>query len=282
MQSKPPPLVYLLNKESGLSSFQALGHLKKRIGTKKVGHTGTLDPFATGLLIAMTGRMTKAASMVVNLPKEYETTIRFGEETDTLDCTGKLIAKGAIPQYAAIAAATEGFIGEILQTPPSFSAIKINGTRAYQHARRGESVSLTARRIHIYDLKVITWNPPDLSIRVRCSKGTYIRAIARDLGSACGSRAHCFSLRRTAIGPFSVDMVSEERLTVLEFCAKMNILTAVVNHDVAKAMRNGRTVSSLRGFSPPDVADLMVYDELGTEIALLTKNQKHWGYHIVF
>ncbi len=282
MQSNPPPLVYLLDKEPGLSSFQALGHLKKRIGTKKVGHTGTLDPFATGLLIAMTGRMTKAAQLVVNLPKEYETVIRFGEETDTLDHTGESIAKGIIPQYAAIAPAAEGFIGELLQIPPSFSAVKIGGTRAYQQARRGEDVFLPARRIHVYDLKVITWNPPDLSIRVRCSKGTYIRAIARDLGYACGSRAHCFSLRRIAIGPFSVDMVSAEGLTVLEFCAKMNIRTAAVNHDVAKAMRNGCTVSSLRGFSPPDVTDLMVYDERGTEIALLTKSQKHWTYRIGF
>ncbi len=152
--------------------------------------------------------MTKTAGMLTDLDKEYESVFRFGVETDTLDTEGEPIAEAPIPDFGSIEKSLSGFRGEISQVPPVFSAIKINGRRAYNSARSGQKVDMPSRLVHIHDFEILSWDAPDLKVRIRCSKGTYIRSIARDLAIAAGSRGYCRELRRTAIGPFSVHEAS--------------------------------------------------------------------------
>ncbi|MBQ3713773.1 MAG: tRNA pseudouridine(55) synthase TruB, partial [Spirochaetia bacterium] len=139
------PCFVLLNKEAGVSSFQAMNQLKKDIGDKRVGHCGTLDPFADGLLLALTGRITKFMTYMANFDKVYEAVLRFGEETDTLDPTGKIVASGLpIPELSAVEKAAGTFSGDIMQVPPSFSAVHVDGKRAYKLARRGTELDIPA------------------------------------------------------------------------------------------------------------------------------------------
>ncbi|MCK5250081.1 MAG: tRNA pseudouridine(55) synthase TruB, partial [Spirochaetaceae bacterium] len=170
----PPPVscLFLLDKPAGISSFAALGALKRSLGTGKVGHAGTLDPFATGLLLALSGKLTKAAYLLSDMDKEYEAVFRFGKETDTLDTEGEIIAESPVPEYSGILKAAESFSGTLKQTPPAFSAVKINGKRAYSQARKGLEVELPVRDVHINRFETISWESPDLKVRIQCSKGT--------------------------------------------------------------------------------------------------------------
>lgn len=194
--------IIFLHKPPGVTSFQALGRIKKVLNTGKVGHTGTLDKFAEGLLILLTGKMTRMNSLVTGLDKEYEALIRFGRETDTLDPEGDVVAEAEPPTLEAIRAVLDQFKGKISQVPPRYSAIHIDGKRAHELARSGQDVEMPSREITIYDLEILGYANGDLSLRVHCSKGTYIRSLARDLGIACHSRAFVQELKRTAVGPF--------------------------------------------------------------------------------
>ena len=200
---------YLLyNKPPGLTSFESLGKIKKLYETKKAGHTGTLDKFASGLLLVLLGRGTRLAPLFVNCTKEYRGTIFFGEETDTLDPEGEVIARGELPSRQALEGAMENFRGEILQAPPAYSAIHINGRRAHELAREGKGPVMEKRPVTIYDLELISWEPPLAEIRALVSSGTYIRSLARDIALAAGSRAHLAALKRSALGPFGLDEAS--------------------------------------------------------------------------
>ncbi|OQX29121.1 MAG: tRNA pseudouridine(55) synthase TruB [Spirochaeta sp. LUC14_002_19_P3] len=282
MSKIPPSRVYLLDKPPGISSFAALGELKRRIGTKKVGHAGTLDPFASGLLIALSGKMTRAAFLAEGLPKEYEAIFRFGEETDTLDTEGKVIAAAAVPEYETIADAASLFRGEIKQVPPVYSAIKVKGKRAYQSARQGQTVELPPRGVFIHTFEILSWQPPDLAVRIKCSKGTYIRSIARDMGIACGSRAHCLRLCRTAIDPFRVDEAAENGIAPRDFFHRIGIVEYSADSKTASALREGKPPEETTVHYPPLAEILFVTDEHGEETALLTRQNGHWRYRIVF
>lgn len=194
--------VVLINKPRGITSFQALGKIKRTLQTKKVGHTGTLDKFADGLLVVLTGKLTKLNALITGMDKEYEALVCFGRETDTLDPEGEVVRKAPVPDLEKIESVLDGFLGEQQQVPPVYSAIHINGKRAYQMARQGESVQMASRSVRIDGLKILHWEAPYLRLRVRCSKGTYIRALARDIASAAGSAAYLTELRRTGVGPF--------------------------------------------------------------------------------
>lgn len=170
-----------------------------------MGHTGTLDRFATGLLVVLSGAFTKLASHLSGLEKSYVATIRFGVETDTLDPEGRVVAEAPVPTEESVRSAAASFVGPSMQTPPAYSAVHHGGERAYRMARRGESPALEARRVEIYALEVLGVALPEVVIRVRCSKGTYVRAIARDLGIACGSRGYLTALERVSVGPFHVE-----------------------------------------------------------------------------
>lgn len=195
----------LLNKPPGITSFSVLGAVKKELGTKKVGHTGTLDKFAEGLIIALSGKMTRLVPRFTGMDKVYEALMLFGEETDTLDPEGRIIANAPVPEISVIEEAVKQFHGKILQTPPAYSAVHIDGRRAYERVRNGENPEMPSREIEIYGFEILSWDKPFLKTRIHCSKGTYIRSLARDLALQCGSRARLEELKRTAVGPYGLD-----------------------------------------------------------------------------
>jgi tRNA pseudouridine55 synthase len=204
----------LLNKQAGVTSFNALAAVKRALGTGKVGHTGTLDKFAEGLLVVLAGRALKLSSLLSGLDKRYSATIRFGEETDTLDPEGAVIASAPPPSEAAVRAVLPEFTGMITQRPPVYSAIHVNGSRASALARAGKPVELPVRNVTIYELALLSYQLNDADggvnacadarVEAACSSGTYIRALARDMALAAGSRAHLTALTRTAVGGFSL------------------------------------------------------------------------------
>ncbi|NLZ77477.1 MAG: tRNA pseudouridine(55) synthase TruB [Spirochaetales bacterium] len=195
--------IILLDKDPGITSFTALGEVKKTFG-RKVGHAGTLDKFARGLLIVLTGAMTKLNPLFSSLDKSYRARIRFGSETDTLDPEGEVVATAEVPTLDMVLEAIRGFDGELLQTPPIYSALHVGGKRASALARKGRPVELEPRPVRIDSFEILRYEDGVLEADLRVSKGTYIRSIARDLGLASSSRAHLVSLVRTSIGPFAL------------------------------------------------------------------------------
>jgi len=196
----------LVDKPHGLSSNAVLQEIKRTFGARKAGHAGTLDPLATGLLIALFGEATKFAAFLLEDDKEYLATVRLGERTSTGDAEGEVLERKPVPEDlpARLPAALAKFTGEIEQVPPMYSALKRDGVPLYALARRGETVERAARRVRIAAIEVLSWTPPALELRVRCSKGTYIRTLAEDLGAALGTVAHLSALRRTGSGRFSI------------------------------------------------------------------------------
>ena len=210
--ANPTSGVLLVDKPQGITSHDAVARARRIIGTRKVGHAGTLDPMATGLLVLGVNNSTRLLTWVVGLDKEYTATIRLGANSNTDDADGELgeradAAALAAVTDAAIAAGVAALTGPILQRPSSVSAIKVDGKRAYTLAREGEEVVLAERPVTITAFEVLETRRDewiDLDVRVECSTGTYIRALARDLGAALGTGGHLTALRRTRIGPFTV------------------------------------------------------------------------------
>ncbi len=210
--------VLLVNKPSSWTSFDVVKYIRKisktcsQNPTDKVGHTGTLDPLAQGLLILCLGKYTKLASSLMNKEKEYLATIRLGEARDTDDISGALIQMSpARCQMSDIKKALQEFVGEILQIPPMYSALKLNGIPLYKLARRGKTVARKPRKVQIFKIELEDYTPPLLKIRVVCGKGTYIRAIARDLGEKLGCGGCIESLTRTRIGEFKLSQAVDPK-----------------------------------------------------------------------
>jgi len=197
----------VLDKPIGMTSTQAVGAVRRLFGAQKAGHAGTLDPLATGILPIALGEATKTVPFAVDGEKSYRFTVRFGVETDTDDAEGKVVrTSDVLPTAEDIEDILEDFIGEISQVPPAFSAIKIDGNRAYDLARSGEEVVLEPRTVLIEELRLI--DMPDAATAVLeadCGKGTYVRALARDIGRELDSAGHVIALRRTRVGPFYED-----------------------------------------------------------------------------
>jgi tRNA pseudouridine55 synthase len=201
-----PDGALLLDKPVGISSNRALQEVKKLYQAKKAGHAGTLDPLASGLLVVLFGEATKFAGPLLDDDKEYLATLKLGEKTSTGDAEGALVDKKDVQVSAAqIAAALGRFKGEIEQIPPMHSALKRGGEPLYRLARRGETVERAARRVCISELESIEFNAPYVKLRVRCSKGTYIRTLAEDIGEALATCAHLAALRRTASGRWKIE-----------------------------------------------------------------------------
>ena len=206
-EPRPDGLI-LLDKPSGLTSHDCVARVRRRCAPKtKVGHSGTLDPFSTGLLILLIGRGTRLAPLLQGMNKAYEGILRFGEGTDTYDRDGRLVATGAVPDLDAEAwqRAANRFVGPLEQVPPDYSAKRVGGQRAYDLARQGLAVTLSPRPVEVYRFEVTPLTERDIGFVLSCSSGTYIRAIARDLGAAVGCPAHCLELRRTSVGPHLLD-----------------------------------------------------------------------------
>lgn len=194
----------LIDKPAGMSSHDVVAHARRALATRKIGHSGTLDPFATGLLVLLTGRGTRLLRFVPGEPKEYEAEITFGLETDSDDRTGAPGRTAPPPTEAQIRAVLPRLTGRIEQRPPAFSAKHVAGERAYALARRGEVVDLPPVPVEVHEWEVIAFDGTVLRARISCGSGTYIRALARDLGRLTGSAAHLSALRRTRVGAFAV------------------------------------------------------------------------------
>lgn len=197
--------IILLSKPAGKTSFQSLGALKKALNTGKIGHMGTLDRFAEGLLVALSGSMTRLSVYASAMDKEYIARIFFGKGTDTLDIEGAVVSEGPVPREEDIAGVLPQFLGTFMQVPPQYSAVHVGGKRAYQAARSGEEVELAPRQVTVTRIDLLEISPPEATIRVACSKGTYIRSLARDIAKSLGTCAHVTKLVRIRIGGFRLE-----------------------------------------------------------------------------
>jgi tRNA pseudouridine55 synthase len=201
----------------GPTSHDVVDRVRRTVGTDRVGHLGTLDPFASGLLVIMVGRATRLAPFAAGWPKAYDGVIRLGATTDTDDATGATVATSQAWQgldRARVEEALDAFRGTYDQRPPAYSAVKVAGERAYRRARRGEAVELRPRRVEVTELEIERFGPPDVAFRATVSGGTYLRSLARDVGAALGCGAHLATLRRTRVGPFQLeDAVAPDAVT---------------------------------------------------------------------
>jgi len=248
--------ILLIDKPAGPSSFDVVRRVRKALKVRKAGHAGTLDPFATGLLLLCLGEATKLVPFLMPEPKTYRAMVKLGEETDTQDPTGQVTARSEkLPGPEEICEAAARFAGEIEQTPPMYSALHHQGERLYKMARRGETVPVKPRQVTIYELQVEEVALPLVAMTVTCSQGTYIRTLAADLGRALGCGAHLAALRRLAVGPFQAeqalalaaleDMAPEEitsRIIPLRDCLP-GLKAVQVRPEEAQFLRQGRTLT---------------------------------------
>jgi tRNA pseudouridine55 synthase len=251
----------VLDKPAGMNSTHAVSRLKRIFNAKKAGHAGTLDPLATGILPIAFGEATKTVPFVQVGEKAYRFTVRWGIETDTDDADGRIVEQSELrPAAAEILALLPGFIGTVQQLPPSYSAIKINGERAYDLARDGGAPALSPRLVTIHALDLLSAERDEAIFEARCGKGTYVRAIARDLGRSLGCYGHVSALRRTRVGPFyETDAVllpdlDDEDIRARALCrieaGLMEVPRVVVDSGGAARLRRGQPVL-LRGHDAP-------------------------------
>jgi tRNA pseudouridine55 synthase len=213
----PTDGILLIDKDEGEISYGVVRKVRRLLKVRKVGHAGTLDPFATGLLVILLGHGTKLSHFIMGEIKTYLATIRLGVETDTMDPTGGVIRTSVVPDLSPeyIQEKAQNFSGDIEQVPPAYSAVKHRGTRAYKLARRGVKVDLPKRMVTIHSMRILSVELPDIALEVSCSSGTYIRALASDLGRELGPGGHLRSLRRVASGSFEAkNALSSRELSV--------------------------------------------------------------------
>ena len=196
-----------IDKPAGVTSHDVVRTVRRQMGQREVGHTGTLDPMATGLLVLTLGKATRIGRFLEAAEKAYVGRVALGEATDTYDAEGTVVASAPVPDLdeATVRSAVVGFQGPLAQRVPLFSAVKVGGERLHAKARRGDVVEAPIREVHIHDIRLTGWTKPALDIEVVCSKGTYIRTLATQIGDALGLPAHLVQLRRTRVGPHEVD-----------------------------------------------------------------------------
>ncbi len=273
------PGLVIVDKAAGMTSHDVVARVRRLAGTRKVGHAGTLDPMATGVLVLGINRATRLLGHLMLTEKAYDATIQLGASTTTDDAEGEVGATSAADHVTAemVREALTTFVGEIDQVPTAVSAIKVDGKRAYQRVRDGEEVELKARRVTIHELTVTDVRGPAVDISVRCSSGTYIRAIARDLGSALAVGGHLTALRRTAVGGFdlaqarSLEELAEELVLVpIADAARATFRGVELDETQAAAVRFGRPIElSLPGTGQhalfaPDGEFLALYEPTPT------------------
>jgi len=215
----------VVDKPTGVTSHDVVQELRRILGTRRVGHTGTLDPAASGVLLACVGKGTKVAQFLTGYDKEYRAVIRLGATTDTYDGEGEIqeTKQDCKVSLERIIDAINSFRGEIWQLPPLHSAIKYKGKRLYQYAREKKEVERTKRKVEIKEISIMDVNMPYVELKVSCSKGTYLRSLAHDVGQKLGCGAYLFSLRRTKVGPYGLqDALSPERISEVKKEGKIN------------------------------------------------------------
>lgn len=290
--------ILLVDKPEGMTSAHVVAVVRRSLGRIKVGHLGTLDPFASGLLPLCVGEGTKLAPYINEADKRYRGVIRLGLTTDTLDRTGKPVAESEVRDFSDddLDGVIRGLLGEIRQVPPMFSAIKKGGVPMYRLAREGITEELEPRRVTVHDLRLARMDPVRLSIEVHCSKGTYVRSLARDIGAALGTVAMLESLVRTAFGDFSLeraaslDTVKREGLAALTPpCwlagaeALAHLPTIVADGAAVRSLRAGQQ-RILGVFAPPTApsAKARVLDDAGALVAVLRAEDRRWRIDRVF
>lgn len=199
--------ILVVNKPAGYTSHDIVSKIRKELNMKKVGHTGTLDPLATGVLPILLGNGTKLSKYLINHDKEYIATIKLGEKTDTGDIEGKVIERKELVSFSEkqLLQVLEGFKGKQKQFPPMYSAIKINGKKLYEYARNGESVEVQPREIEIYGIELLSFNSREITIKIACSKGTYIRTLCEDISEKLDNLGTMLALQRTKVGEFEIE-----------------------------------------------------------------------------
>jgi tRNA pseudouridine55 synthase len=251
----------ILDKPAGISSAQAVGKVRWLYNAMKAGHAGTLDPLATGILPIALGEATKTVPFIQDGKKRYRFTLVWGTSTTTDDTEGETVATSDVrPSADQVHAALPRFTGDILQRPPAFSAIKIDGERAYARARAGETVEMIARPVHVESLALLDHGPVQSTLELQCGAGTYVRSIARDLAEALGSRGHVGTLRRTAVGDFdergavtldALEAATDRAALLLPAAAALHHIPEIrLTADEAALVRNGNPVL-LRGRGAP-------------------------------
>jgi tRNA pseudouridine55 synthase len=254
-----PEGLLLVDKPKDVTSHDVVDVVRRRLGVRKVGHAGTLDPMATGLLLVGVGRATRLLRFLGDLPKTYAGRIRLGVETTTLDADGAVTREAAVrATEAAVREAMQGLVGDSLQTPPAFSAVKVGGRKLYEAARRGEHLVAAPRPIRVERFELLAFDPPVVDVRVVCSAGTYVRVLAAEVGTALGCGAHLSRLRRTAIGPFDVgDAMAPhevgEPLPVERAVAHLPSLR--LDHEEARAASHGSILAPAGISGPYTVTD---------------------------
>lgn len=209
-QTDAPEGILLVDKPQGITSHDVVYKLRKIFHIKKIGHAGTLDPMATGLLLMLIGKATKVSQFLMSMDKEYTGTIRLGQSTDSQDADGEVVEERPVPDISKADALKEmkAFIGDQYQTPPMYSAKKVNGQPLYKLARKGKTVPREPRVINISKMEMSRFELPEIEFLVACSKGTYVRTIAHDYGEKLGCGAHLCELRRTGVGKFRIENAS--------------------------------------------------------------------------
>ncbi|MGQ0825968.1 MAG: tRNA pseudouridine(55) synthase TruB [Actinomycetota bacterium] len=275
----------VVDKPAGWTSHDVVAKLRTVYGQRRVGHAGTLDPDATGVLLVGLGRVTRLLRFLQVAEKSYRARIVFGVATDTLDASGAVLERAEMTlAREQVERATRAFLGDIEQVPPMVSAIKVGGRKLYEMARAGEEIERAARRVHIAAFEVEEFEPgayPHVTARVDCSSGTYIRSLAADLGTALGGCAHLGALRRLRIGSFTAEeaiplaaLDADPDLHVLAPVVAMRDLPAVaVDDEGARAVGHGATFSAA-ALEAPDEGPFAVTDERGTLLAVYERRGK--------
>ncbi|MEA3310046.1 MAG: tRNA pseudouridine(55) synthase TruB [Chloroflexota bacterium] len=284
--------IFNVNKPLHATSHDVVNIMRRLTGVQRIGHTGTLDPLATGVLVLLVGPATRLARFLSRAPKSYRAVIRLGGTTATYDAEGEILEHRPVRvNQATLAAALDNFRGELAQIPPMYSAIKINGQPLYKLARRGEELARPARQVTIHELELLVWESPDLTVRVHCSAGTYIRSLAHDLGKALGCGGHLRSLVRTAVGEFQLaDSYTLDELSVLAAENRLHeallppqaLLTALPSVELTPQqivdVRYGRQITLA---AAPAAAQIQAHNSQGELVALLVPDQERWRPNLV-
>jgi tRNA pseudouridine55 synthase len=281
--TRPIDALLLVDKPAGITSHDVVSVARRALGERRIGHAGTLDPFATGLLVLLTGRATRVLPYVDGEPKEYEATIRWGAETDTDDSTGAITRESPPPSLDAIVAGIESLTGRIEQVPPDYSAKQVGGRRAHAAARKGAPLTLAPVAVQVDSWRVREHRDGETDVTIVCGAGTYIRALARDLGRATGSAAHLSALRRTRSGPFDISSATtfadlrDGRATLR---APREAIPSLAEQrmsadDAARLARGMRVSASVDG------KRAALVDEHGALLAIAERSDAEWQPRVV-
>lgn len=276
--------VLSIDKPAGLTSHDVVARVRFVSGIRRVGHTGTLDPLATGLLIVCLGRATRLAEFLTGQKKEYLATIRLGRVTNTFDAEGTIVAEKPVNvSKIQLLAALDQFRGKIKQIPPMYSAVKVDGQPLYRRARQGKVIDRPAREVTIFELDLLSWQSPDVQVRLVCSSGTYVRVIAHDLGQSLGCGAYLMGLRRTAVGNHSVETAIpladlqkpgwQDNLQPSDM-AVSHLPDVVLAEEEAVSLYHGQRVLH---HSESIESLVRAYDENGRFVGILTGDERYWS-----